>query len=231
MYPVAASGGSRQAPVEIELGGFRIPARTQLWVPNHPLLNSPRNWDRPGEFLPGRWADPDAEFAITAEANPDAAARNAGGSPAAEDPAANLTGSGHPNGGARRATWADGASGDGEGGGKRPRRFLPFSAGARDCVGQSLAKMNYTATLALLLSSFSFRLAEEVRPPPGHCHAACVRCRTPGSLLCLKLRAAQMSCQSCPAYRARVSTEARRPPLFAVSCMRCWSISRAMQLL
>ena len=76
----------------------------------------------------------------------------------------NPTGSGHPNGGARRTTWADGASGDGEGAGKRPRRFLPFSAGARDCVGQSLAKMNYTATLALLLSAFSFRLAEEVRP-------------------------------------------------------------------
>ena len=57
MYPVAASGGSRQAPVDIELGGFRIPARTQL-VPNHPLLNSPRNWDRPGEFPAGAVGGP-----------------------------------------------------------------------------------------------------------------------------------------------------------------------------
>ena len=166
MYPVAASGGSRAAPVDLDLGGYRIPKGTQLWVPNHPLLNSPLNWERPDEYLPGRWADPDAEFAVVAARDPakEAAVKQASGSPAAADPAAS-PGAPRANGGVRRTTWADGASGDGEGAGKRPRRFLPFSAGARDCVGQSLAKMNYTATLALLLSTFSFRLAEEVRLP------------------------------------------------------------------
>lgn len=44
----------------------------------------------------------------------------------------------------------------------RGRRYLPFGDGVRSCVGQSLAKMNYTATLALLLSHFSFRLADRV---------------------------------------------------------------------
>ena len=44
----------------------------------------------------------------------------------------------------------------------RAKRFLPFSLGARDCVGQSLARMNFTATVAMLLSEFSFRLADEV---------------------------------------------------------------------
>ena len=44
----------------------------------------------------------------------------------------------------------------------RGRRYLPFGDGMRSCVGQSLAKMNYTATLALLLSHFSFRLADRV---------------------------------------------------------------------
>ena len=155
MYPIAASGGLRQAPVDIDLGGYRVPARTQLWVPTHALLNSPRNWDRPDEFLPGRWADPDAEFAVITPSRlgPGATARGESDSPAAADPAAS------PN-----ATWMNGASNDGEGAGKRPWRFLPFLTGARDCVGQSLAKMNNTATLALLLSAFSFRLAEEVRP-------------------------------------------------------------------
>lgn len=154
MYPVAASGGLRQAPVDINLGGYRIPARTQLWVPTHALLNSPLNWDRPGEFMPGRWADPDAEFAVVTPSHlgPGATARGASAGSAAADPAAS------PN-----PTWTNGASNDGEGAGKRPRRFLPFLTGARDCVGQSLAKMNYTATLALLLSAFSFRLAEEVQ--------------------------------------------------------------------
>ena len=123
-------------------------------MPIHALLNSPLNWDRPDEFLPGRWADPDAEFAVAkpSELGPDGTGRGASNGTAAADPAAS-----------RNATWTNGASNDGEGAGKRPRRFLPFLTGARDCIGQSLAKMNYTATLALLLSAFSFRLAEEVR--------------------------------------------------------------------
>ena len=46
----------------------------------------------------------------------------------------------------------------------RGRRYLPFGDGMRSCVGQSLAKMNYTATVALLLSHFSFHLADHVSP-------------------------------------------------------------------
>ena len=45
---------------------------------------------------------------------------------------------------------------------RRPKRFIPFSAGARDCVGRSLATINYKMLLALLLGSFRFRLATEV---------------------------------------------------------------------
>lgn len=47
------------------------------------------------------------------------------------------------------------------------KRFVPFSEGARDCVGQSLARLNLTTTLAQLLGSFSFRLADEVRLDPS----------------------------------------------------------------
>jgi Cytochrome P450 len=52
-------------------------------------------------------------------------------------------------------TWQDAAGG-------RPKRFIPFSDGRRDCVGQALAKMNYTAVLAMLLGRFHFELAPEV---------------------------------------------------------------------
>lgn len=45
----------------------------------------------------------------------------------------------------------------------RPKRFLPFSLGTRDCVGQSLARMNYTTTVAMLLAHFKFQLTPEVR--------------------------------------------------------------------
>ena len=57
-------------------------------------------------------------------------------------------------------TWQDAAGG-------RPKRFIPFSDGRRDCVGQALAKMNYTAQLAMLLGRFHFELAPEVLSSPS----------------------------------------------------------------
>jgi hypothetical protein len=41
------------------------------------------------------------------------------------------------------------------------RRFIPFSTGPRSCIGQNLAVMNYTATLAVLLSRFTFQVADD----------------------------------------------------------------------
>ena len=52
----------------------------------------------------------------------------------------------------------------------RGRRYLPFGDGMRACIGLSLAKMNYTATVALLLSHFTFRLADRVSPL-GYCRS------------------------------------------------------------
>jgi hypothetical protein len=46
---------------------------------------------------------------------------------------------------------------------QRFKKYMPFGDGMRACVGQSLAKMNYTAATALLLSHFTFRLADRVR--------------------------------------------------------------------
>jgi cytochrome P450 len=45
---------------------------------------------------------------------------------------------------------------------QRPKRFFPFSLGTRDCVGQNLARMNYTTTVAMLLAHFNFQLSDEV---------------------------------------------------------------------
>jgi cytochrome P450 len=41
--------------------------------------------------------------------------------------------------------------------------FFPFGQGMRDCIGQGLAKLKYTATLSMLLGRFHFQLAPEVR--------------------------------------------------------------------
>ena len=54
--------------------------------------------------------------------------------------------------------------------GRRPQRFIPFSIGARDCVGQTLARLNLATTAAQLYGSFTFRLAAEVRCLPSVLH-------------------------------------------------------------
>lgn len=45
---------------------------------------------------------------------------------------------------------------------KRPKRYFPFAEGPRNCVGQSLAKVSLVATAATLLSTFHFKLADQV---------------------------------------------------------------------
>ena len=46
------------------------------------------------------------------------------------------------------------------------KRFMPFLEGNRQCIGMSLAKLNTTTATALLLSHFTFRLADDVNPNP-----------------------------------------------------------------
>ena len=71
----------------------------------------------------------------------------------------------------------------------RVKRFVPFSEGRRDCVGQHLARMNYTSTLARLLGNFHFELAPEVphvSPSPTVCRiSAVLTCSGFSSCVCL----------------------------------------------
>ncbi|WIA32107.1 hypothetical protein OEZ86_002958 [Tetradesmus obliquus] len=52
-------------------------------------------------------------------------------------------------------------------GGKRGITFMPFSEGPRNCVGQSLAKMEVLTLLAKLLGNFRIELAAEMGGRPG----------------------------------------------------------------
>ena len=45
--------------------------------------------------------------------------------------------------------------------------FMPFSSGPRNCVGQSLARVEVLTLLAKLLGNFEFRLASEVKQDPN----------------------------------------------------------------
>lgn len=44
------------------------------------------------------------------------------------------------------------------------KRYIPFSEGVRICAGRALAHVYMAATLASLLSHFTFKLAERVWP-------------------------------------------------------------------
>ena len=56
-----------------------------------------------------------------------------------------------------------------------PRRWFPFAEGPRNCVGKSLANVTLPATLAIMLSRFTFRLADEVPPAMFSAHGAQLR--------------------------------------------------------
>ena len=45
----------------------------------------------------------------------------------------------------------------------RARRFLAFSTGPRQCIGQSLARMLHDVAIAMLFGRFTFQLAARVR--------------------------------------------------------------------
>ena len=43
------------------------------------------------------------------------------------------------------------------------RRYMPYGSGSRECLGMPQARVTMLATLAVMLSRFSFRLGDKVR--------------------------------------------------------------------
>ncbi|PKI48663.1 hypothetical protein CRG98_030950 [Punica granatum] len=55
LYPAGPLSGAREFTQDCTIGGFRIPAGTQLIVNLHKLQRDPRVWDDPNEFRPERF--------------------------------------------------------------------------------------------------------------------------------------------------------------------------------
>ncbi|PSC76426.1 cytochrome P450 isoform B [Micractinium conductrix] len=106
----------------------------------------------------GAWASPARSPTSSAVAG--AAAGTAAGAAAGAAAAAPGSPASTATSISRQAAAVAGASG-------QPLRFFPFSQGPRDCIGQSLAKLNYTATLAALLGLYNFRLDPQSAGPDG----------------------------------------------------------------
>ena len=56
LYP-PAYGLGREAIDDCEIGGYRVPAGTQVFMFQWTTHRDPRFYDRPDEFLPERWTD------------------------------------------------------------------------------------------------------------------------------------------------------------------------------
>jgi hypothetical protein len=192
------------------------------------LHNCERQWERPEEFRPERWEDPQAEYwCVCAHAAALTQPRQARPAQLALLPLQHGCSRSrlcaHP--GRRLGGGAAGGNARGGGGGasgqglelledeealrvdaaRPPKRFMPFAGGVRNCIGQNLAKMNAHATLALLLSRFTFRLPPEVRAAACRaCRACCACCYAALAGLAPRLVGPQHLPSFCPAPKLQL---------------------------
>ncbi|CAL8469474.1 g9015 [Coccomyxa elongata] len=141
MYPPVGIGQIRVShshDVMLCGGKLAIPRGTLLWVPHHAMHNTAANWDLPAEFRPERWREAGAEYAQKESALP---------AELQEGLSKNHT---------SNISHAE-----------RPKRYMPFAEGPRSCVGKTLAQTTLPLTLAILLSHFSFKLADQMGGPEG----------------------------------------------------------------
>ncbi|KAK9833551.1 hypothetical protein WJX81_005391 [Elliptochloris bilobata] len=155
LLPVSAVGMQRAtaAPVT-DLGGYAVPANTDVLAFVYGLQHSSKYWDAPEAFRPERWLTPapasKARFnfpATNGKAEDGGAARS------------NLSNASRSGAEPRATKWMSAAADAQDG---RKAAFLPFSGGPMDCLGQRLAMMEAPLILAILLGRFEAELDESM---------------------------------------------------------------------
>lgn len=144
MLPVV-SIMARIAGQDMHVGPYKVPKGTLVGTPLFAIHNTVHNWDQPEIFRPERWLDVPAETYVYNSQAPTAT-----GSCQASSGSEKL----QPGSNAAAAAAAHSS--------KKGITFMPFSEGPRNCVGQSLAKMEVMTLLAKLLANFRIELAPEM---------------------------------------------------------------------
>ncbi|CAL8464901.1 g4436 [Coccomyxa elongata] len=182
----------RKALADVQIGRYTIPAGTAILIHVFAMHNTSRNYERHTEFLPERWLEPNAEMARRVVPEQSAAPgcsssrNNLSSSQSVSSVAVDCTASaavplwGREKAGDSSSTAEEASRGGVPSSGadlgtspdshheyQKVKRFMPFLEGNRQCIGMSLAKLNYTTAVALLLSHFTFRLADDMGGPQG----------------------------------------------------------------
>uniref|UniRef100_A0A7S3R9P3 Cytochrome P450 n=1 Tax=Dunaliella tertiolecta TaxID=3047 RepID=A0A7S3R9P3_DUNTE len=161
LNPVAATGTVREAPRDMELGGFPIPQGSRLWIPIHSLHLSTHNFSEPTSFQPERWLNQDSQSGTgqmvgQPSLSPTEAVSKSKVHDPLQEPLPESPSTPTPN---ACPYTVPGSKPTPKGNAAAPSKsMLPFSDGPRNCVGLNFANANIRTVLLTILSRFWLEL-------------------------------------------------------------------------
>ena len=156
--PVASSGTTRRVARDLVIRGHLVPRGSVVLCPFDAVHHLASNWGPDAaEFRPERWGEGAGCEYLPALSKTGSVVGGEGGGVGLEATSSNAsTISNNVDGDAYLAAQGDVADVERE----KVKRFIPFSVGPRQCIGQSLARLMHDGGIAALYQRFSFVLAE-----------------------------------------------------------------------